>query len=74
MSDYEVQKFFKRATGRKYKGNNETSINDIRKMLWRFCQERHLTNQLSGLREVWPKRTVGSSLKRDRGCDPQPLT
>ena len=48
MSDYEVPKFFKRATGRRYIGENETCINDIRRMLWRFCQERHLTSHLMG--------------------------
>ena len=48
MSDYEVSKFFKRATGRKYIGEYETCINDIRRMLWRFCQERHLTSHLRG--------------------------
>jgi len=50
MSDYEVPKFFKRATGRKYVGEHETCINDIRRMLWHFCQEHHLTRHLSGIK------------------------
>ena len=39
MSDYEVPKFFKRATGRKY-GENETCINDIKRMLLTFVKEK----------------------------------
>ncbi len=38
MPDSEIPKFFKRATSRKYK--NELAINDIRRMLMLFWNER----------------------------------
>lgn len=38
MSDSEVPRFFKRATGRDY-GEKETCINDIRRLLMCFLRE-----------------------------------
>lgn len=38
MGDHQVEKFFKRATGRKYT-SSETSINDIRRLCATFWNE-----------------------------------
>jgi hypothetical protein len=39
IPDSDIPKFFKRATGRKYT-NRETCVNDIRRMLMLFWNER----------------------------------
>ena len=59
MLDSEVSAFFKRATGRDYRKYPETCVNDIRRMLMQFWNEKILEENLSEYEtpEQYKKRT-----------------